>query len=185
MKTSVKVALGMAMVWIIIDLVFFLAGFSLQFFSLGILINLFLLLVAISAGLFLTKKNTKFQESFFLDDFKTAAQSGIVYTLIVAGFTYMYHEYIDQGIQQTLRNDRMETFREMYPDKEAFAKLQEQDPQWQGKTFDSFIENQEDITAGMISSFSVFIFHLMGFFVFSLFFAFFGTLIMRKVILRI
>ena len=48
----------------------------------------------------------------------------------------------------------------------------------------SLIEEQEDLTKSIYSSFSGFIFHMMGMFIFSMFFAFFGTIIIRRVILR-
>lgn len=184
MKTSVKTALGISFVWIILNLIVFLSGFSAQFFSIGILLNIFLLLTAIALGLFLSKKEKGFVETVFLDDFKTAMQGGIIYTIIIAGFIYLYHEVIDPSIRNGLMEERTQALHETYPDEEAFKTLQESNPEWKDKNFDLFIEEQEDITKGIYSSFSVFIFHMMGMFIFSMFFAFFSTIIIRRVILR-
>jgi len=184
MKTSVKVAFGISLVWIIVTLILFLAGFSKQAFVIGIMINLFCLLVSISLALFYTKREKNYDESFFLDDFKIALQGGIVYTLIISGFIYVYHEYIDSSIKDALVQDRVTALHEAYPDEAAYLKLQAVDAKWKDKSFDDFIENQEDQTKGIISSFSVFVFHLMGLFIFAMFFSFFATIIMRKIILR-
>ena len=187
MKTSVKVALGTALIWIIITLIAFLAGYSESFFVFGILLNIFLLLMAIAAGLFFTRKETGFAPSIFLDDFKTALQSGLVYALIIAAFVYLYHATIDTSIRQNLVELRMEAIHKMVPDEATFKELQENDPnflQWKDKGYDDYMENQEMSIQGIISAFSVFIFHLMGLFIFSMFFAFFGTIIIRKVVLR-
>lgn len=184
MKTSVKVAFGISMVWIIVTLIVFLLGYSRQAFVFGIMINLFCLLVSISLALFFTKREKNYDESFFLDDFKIALQGGIVYALLISGFIYVYHEYIDSSIKDALVADRIEALHKVYPDEASYLKLQAVDSKWKDKSFDDFIENQEDQTRGIISSFSVFVFHLMGLFIFSMFFAFFATIIMRKIILK-
>lgn len=184
MKTSVKVGLSVALVWIILTLFVYLIGYSKEFFATGILLNIFLLLSAISFGLFMTKKERKFEESLFLDDFKIAMQSGLVYTILIAGFIYLYHESIDTGIRQSLIEARDASLKETYPDAASFKVLQDTDPKWKDKNYDLFIEEQEDLTKDIYSSFSVFIFHMMGMFIFAMFFSFFGTIIIRRVILR-
>lgn len=184
MKTSVKVALSVSLIWIILNLLIYLVGYSRAFFTAGILLNIFFLLCAVSLGLFLTKKEKGFPESLYLEDFKTAMQSGIIYTLLISGFIYLYHERIDTGIRQSLIEARNESLHQTYPDAASFKVLQDSDPKWKDKNFDLFIEEQEDLTLGIYSSFSVFIFHMMGLFIFSMFFSFFGTIIMRKIILR-
>lgn len=184
MKTSVKVAFGVSLTWIILSLIVYLAGYSKEAFVIGILINLFCLLAAIAGGLFMTKKEKNYEKGIFLDDFKTALQGGIIYALVVSGFIYVYHEYIDNTIKNALIENRIAALHEAYPDEAAYKALQAIDPKWQDMDFDDFIENQEDQTMGIISSFSVFVFHLMGLFIFSMFFAFFTTIIVRKVILR-
>lgn len=184
MKTSVKVALGIALVWIILTLIIYLTGYSKELFATGILLNIFFLLTAISFGLFLTKKEKGFADSVFLDDFKVAMQSGIIYTIILAGFIYLYHQTIDTGIRESLIEARNESLHNTYPDAASFKVLQETSPEWKDKNYDLFIEEQEDLTKSIYSSFSVFIFHMMGMFIFSMFFAFFGTIIIRRVILR-
>jgi hypothetical protein len=185
MKTSVKVALGMAMIWIILALVIYLAGYSREAFGMGIMINMLCLLVSVCLALFFTKREQKYSAGIFLEDFKVALQGGVVYAIVVSAFVYIYHEYIDSGIKDSLIENQVNMLHERYADKSAYEELQRQDPTWKDKTYDDFIENQEIQFESVYTSFSVFVFHLALLFIFSMFFAFFGTLIMRKVILRI
>lgn len=184
MKTSVKFGIFLSLVWISIILIAYLSGFSSEFFAIGILMNIFCLLAAISAGLFMTRKEKNFEHSIFLDDFKSSLQAGLVYTIFVSGFIYLYHQKIDTSIRENLISQRISLLHETYPNQESFKKLQESDAKWADKNFDMYIEEQEDMTKDIYSSFSVFIFHMMGLFIFSMFFSFFSTIIIRKVVLR-
>lgn len=184
MKRTVKVGISAALIWIIITMIVYYLDYSRDFFKIGIFINVFFLLGAIAAGLYLHKKDQGFEKLSFAMDFKPAMQSGIIYSLVVSGFIYLYHEKIDTSIKAALVESRVEAIHEMVPDEETYQKLQESDPTWRNKSFDDYIENQEDIIYSMISSFSVFIFHLMGLIFFSIFYSFFTTLILRKVVLR-
>ncbi|MEX1003213.1 MAG: DUF4199 domain-containing protein [Crocinitomicaceae bacterium] len=184
MKTSVKFGFGFALIWIIISMITFYAGLSKETFNLGILINLFLLMTAIAVGLFMTKKENNFEKGNFIRDFKTATQSGVIYAITIAAFVYVYHEMIDPSIRESLIQKRVEVLHEAVPDSEAFQKMKENDPTWKDKSYDDYIENQEDQFKSVFSSFSVFVAHLMGLTFFAMFFAFFVTFIMRKIVLR-
>ena len=184
MKTSVRFGIIFALIWIIFNMVLYYAELSQTAFNLGILVNLFLLMAAIAVGLFISKKEQKFAKGNFIGDFKIALQSGIVYAILVSGFVYLYHEIIDPSIRESLVELRVKTLHEAVPDAETYVQLQEDDPTWRDKSYDDYIENQEDQFKSVFSSFSVFIAHLMGLTFFSMFFAFFVTLILRKIVLR-
>jgi hypothetical protein len=184
-KTSVKIGLFFALIWIIISLVLYLSGISRDAFKVGILLNIFLLMSSIAVGLFLSKKEKKFEKGTFLDDFKTAMQSGIIYALIISGFTYLYHSQIDVSIRQDLIDAQIEALHRNVPDSETFIELKDNDPTWRDKSYDDYIELMEDQAHSMISPTSVFIAHLMGLTFFTFFFSFFITLIIRKVVLRV
>jgi hypothetical protein len=184
MKTSVKAGVFFSLIWIIIVLVAFLTGHSIDFFLIGELLSLLLLLGAIFGGLFLTKKVKNYEVANALEDFKVAMQSGLVYTLIVTGFVYLYHNQIDTSIKESFIAQRVEALHEEFPDEASFISYQEIDPKWQRSTYNDFIENIEDQANTFIGPFFTSFFHLMVFFMFSLFYSFFVTLVIRKVILR-
>lgn len=184
MKTTVKIGLGGALIWIILNLAVFLMGYSREFFTIGILINIFALICTIAVGIFLSRKEDGFVQTPFLKDFKEAMQAGLIYTVIVSGFIYVYHEKIDPSIRQNLINNYTVALHNDVPDEETFIKKYGTDEKWADSSYNDFIETQEDAFDSMFSSFSVFFFHLLGLFLFSFFYSFFAVLILRKVVLR-
>ncbi|MEO9532143.1 MAG: DUF4199 family protein [Crocinitomicaceae bacterium] len=184
MKTSVKAGFIFSLIWIIINMIVYLAGFSIEFFRPGIMVNFFLLMACIAVGLYVTKKEKNYKKGFFLDDFKTALQCAIIYALTVSAFAYAYHEFIDDSIKTSMADARIADLHEKVPNEEAFQEYQAQDITWKNKSFDDFIENKEDEFRSVFSSFSVFVGHLMGLTFMGGLFAFAVTLILRKVVLR-
>lgn len=184
MKTTVKAGIFFSLIWIIVVLAAFLAGYSVDFFLISELFSLLLLLGAIFTGLFLTKKENGYEKVNALDDFKLAMQSGLVYTILITGFVYVYHSYIDTSVKDQFVEQRIEQLHKMYPDEASYIELQKNDIKWKDKSFDDFIENQEDQTRSFIGSFFTSLVHLMVLFMFSLFYSFFVMIVIRKVILR-
>jgi hypothetical protein len=184
MKMPIKIGLLASMIWMGITLIFFYSGHSKEGFDAGILINVFLLLSGIAVGLYLKRREEKFVQTAFLEDLKSAMQAGIVYTIAVAAFVYYYHENVDPSIKNGLIDARIEALHEAVPDAEAYKELQAKDNTWQDKSYDDYIENQEDIIHSVISSKSVFLMHLAGLFFFSLIYSFFSVIVLRKVVLR-
>jgi hypothetical protein len=184
MKTSVKAGVLFALIWIIVVLVAFLAGYSVDFFLLSELFSLLLLLGGIFTGLFLTKKENGYEKVNALEDFKVAMQAGLIYTIIVTGFVYVYHNQIDPSVKQNFIDLRLEALHDQYPDEASYKELQANDIKWKTFSYDDFIENQEDQTTSFIGPFFTSFFHLMVLFMFSLFYSFFVTLVLRKIILR-
>ena len=149
-----------------------------------ILINLFFLMSAISVGLYLTKKERNWEKGIFADDFKIAMQGGIIYAVLIAAFIYLYHAQIDTSIRDSLIDARIEALHEAVPDAETYKELQAEDPTWQDKSYDDYIENQEDQIAGVISPTSIFVMHLMGLSMLAFLYSFGAAIIIRKVVLR-
>ncbi|MFT5821432.1 MAG: hypothetical protein ACI8ZM_002685 [Crocinitomix sp.] len=185
MKTSVKFGFFFALLWIIIVLCAFLTGYSVDFFLISEILSLLLLVGAIFLGLFMTKKESGYEPVNALQDFKVAMQSGLVYTILVTGFIYVYHNQIDPSIKQTFIDQKFTALKAQYPDVASFEALQAIDPKWETFSFDDFIENQEDQATSFIGPFFTSFFHLMVFFMFSLFYSFFVMIVVRKVILRV
>ena len=184
MKTPVRIGFALALVWIIFNMILYYAGWSIPGFQIGILVNIFLLMVSVALGVYLKRKEENWEATPFLADFKSAMQAGAIYAITVCAFIYLYHEKIDPSIKNDLIAQRMVAIHENVSDKETYEKLQADDPAWQDKGYDDYIEIQEDITKSVISSSSVFLFHLLGLFFFGLFYSFFAALILRKVVLR-
>lgn len=184
MKTSVKYGLFFGLIWIILDMIIFYAGIAKEAFLPMILINLFFLMCAISVGLYLTKKERNWETGIFADDFKTAMQGGIIYAIVIAAFIYLYHAQIDTSIRDQLIDARIEALHKAVPNEQAFYEMQQEDPTWKGKSYDDYIENQEDQIAGVISPTSIFVMHLMGLSMLAFLYSFGASIILRKVVLK-
>jgi hypothetical protein len=184
MKTSVKYGFLFALLWIIINMVIFYGGISREAFLVLIMINLFFLLCAITIGLYMTKKERNWEVGVFLDDFKTSMQGGLVYAILIAGFIYLYHAKIDTSIRDGIINERIEVLHEAVPDSKTYKELQADDPTWRNKSFDDYIENQEDQIRSVVSPMSIFVMHLMGLSMLAFLYSFGSTIIVRKVVLR-
>ncbi len=184
MRTSVKAGVVFSLIWIIAVLTAFLAGYSVDLFIILELFSLFTLLGAIFTGLFLTKKENGYEKVNALEDFKVAMQSGLIYTIIITAFVYIYHNNIDPSVKETFTQERIAKLHEQYPTKETYLELQANDPKWETFSYDDFIENQEDQIATFVGSFFTTLVHLMVHFMFSLFYSFFVMIVLRKVILR-
>lgn len=184
MKRTIKVGLSVGLIWIIFTMIMFYTGNGAATFKAGIFINVFCLLCAIAAGLYLHKKESGFEKATFPSDFKAAMQSGVIYAILVAGFIYLYHEKIDPSIREGIKGTWIEANENFVQNEEDYAQLQEDDPTWEDKTYDDYMENQEDQLDSIFSSSSIFIFHLAGLFFFSIFYSFFAVVILRKVVMR-
>jgi Protein of unknown function (DUF4199) len=184
MKTSVKYGFLFALIWIIVNMVIFYLGFSRDAFLIMIMFNLFFLLSSISVGLYMTKREADFEKGIFLNDFKTSMQGGFVYAIMISAFIFLYHSKIDSSIRDGIIAERVEFLHQSVPDSKTYKELQAGDPSWQGKSYDDYIENQEDQISSVVSATAIFIMHLMGLSMLAFLYSFGSTIIIRKVVLR-
>ena len=185
MRTSVKVGVGFALIWVVYSIIILSLGYSIPLFNVGILVVVFLLLAAIAVGVFLEKKKQGYEQRPFLDDLKVAMQSGIIFAVLVSGYTYIYHTSIDTSIREKLHADRVEALMENFPDEEKYKELQKKDPTWRNKSYDDYMENQLDSSKDFLGSAGfVAIMHLAVLFFFTFFYGFFAVVVLRKVVLR-
>ena len=109
MKVTIKTALICALIWIGFKLLGYQLGWNIPDYTpLFVMTNMFVLLTAVSVGLYLQKRRG-FEDDNMLTDVKNGMVSGVVYALVVSGFLYFYYEKIDPEY-----NDKMIAEREMY-----------------------------------------------------------------------
>ena len=184
MKPSVKVAFVCSLLSIGISLIFFFTGNSKLGYETSVFINLFLLLTAIATGVFLFKKAEGFAEKSFLEDIKMAMQGGVMFTILVSGFIYIYHSKIDSSVIDNKVQAYLDVINSNVPDEATYIELQKDDATWKDKTYMDYIENQEDQTRGFISAGSLALMNAIIGVLLTIFFSIFTTVILRKVVLR-
>jgi hypothetical protein len=136
MRISLKLGLGMAILWFLIKLAAFYAGFSEQSNGILALVMIFFLILSISLGLYLEKKKDT-EGSNLMRDVKNALTAGIPFSMLVAIFIYFYdvkidyeataHKIIEKeyAIDQMVDNPtQLEAFRKEHADSEVMSKEQ-------------------------------------------------------------
>lgn len=119
MNQTTRVALGFALIWIILKMILFnVVDRAADWYNLTVMANVLLLLLAI----FVTMHFHKTQD--FLTDFKEALKGGVIYTIIVASFIFLYVKVIDTGFIDSRLNVRMEQAFTL----EQFNEMKELDP---------------------------------------------------------
>ena len=165
-------------------MIFFFTGNSKLGYETSVFINLFLLLTAIATGVFLFKKAEGFAEKSFLEDIKMAMQGGVMFTILVSGFIYIYHSKIDSSVIDNKVQAYLDVINSNVPDEATYIELQKDDATWKDKTYMDYIENQEDQTRGFISAGSLALMNAIIGVLLTIFFSIFTTVILRKVVLR-
>ena len=184
MKPSVKVALVCSLISIGISLSFYYSDNSVTGYEVGSFVNIFLLLTSIAIGVFVFKKKQNFEQRSFLEDIKIAMQGGIMFTILISSFTYVYHSKIDTSIIDAKVNVRLEYLVKSVPDEATYKELQKKDITWEDKTYMDYLENQEDLARSIISAGSLGLMNAVSGMLLTVFFSIFVTIILRKVVLR-
>lgn len=134
MKSPLIVAVFFALIYIIIKLVVFNLGKSVELFIPLILVNIMLILLAALFGLRAWKKSHKSQGDNFLEDLKCTMRNISVYALVVTAFVYVYYSAIDTDFRQKLQDRQFAEITQ-----EDFKEMQKNDPDMlKHKTLDDY-----------------------------------------------
>ena len=136
MRITVKAGISAALLWIIFKLTLYFIGFSDGTTILAVLTNIFMLLSAISIGLYLQKRMDT-EETNAMVDLKNAMSAGVLYTLITSLFLFFFYSKINPGyyakkiaekefeIHQMVSDSvQLENFKKEFPDAEVMTKEQ-------------------------------------------------------------
>lgn len=183
MRITIKVALLFASIWISIRLIFFFSNSIEMSLVAPTLLNIFCLLGAITVGLFLQKRRD-IEETNTMIDLKNAMTSGVIYSVIVSAFLYLYYtridpEYIERKIAKNeieihnliTNKHKLAQFKKAHPDAEVMT-----DQQIEKRLIES---NLQGASAGYTSTLAT-----LALLVLSAFYSIMITIIMRKVVFR-
>lgn len=183
MRITIKVALLFAGIWIGIKLLFFVTNAVGSSLVAPTLLNIFCLLVAITSGLYLQKRRDK-EETNTMIDLKNAMTSGVLYSVIVSGFIYLYYTRIDPEFIEHQIAEREVEIHQLIQDKNKLAKFKKDYPDAEVMT-DKQIEkrlldsNRQGASAGFTSTLAT-----LALLILSAFYSIMITIIMRKVVFR-
>lgn len=184
MRPALKIGVFFAGGWIAIKLIFL----SFNIFQDNILVpglvnNLFLLL-AISIGIFLEKKQEGYGKSAPLDDIKRGLVAGVPYILLVCGFMYFYYQDLHPQYIQNKVETRMDVIYHQMENPVYMDSLRIKNEDFRGLTKDDILAKIKTDTTATLSAKSLFVFALLGLLMMAATYAVFVTLVYHKVLFK-
>lgn len=183
MRITVRIAVACAAVWMLVKFLYHWLLPDSTALQPTILLNMLLLLVAISVGLYYHKKKEGFTQGNALSDIKGAMTSGVPYALLVSLFTYFYYSNINPGFNQhqiaeakTLIMKELDSPKGLakVKENEAFELLSKQE------IYEKLIEGPKTI----YSPGSTFVLMIMGLILLSTLYSILVMIIYRKIMFR-
>lgn len=150
LQSPVKIGAAMALLFVAVKLVFFLADPIPESISGSILVNIFLLLLAVSVSLYAYKARQK-EESNALLDIKTGLRAGLPYTVLVAAFLYAFYSWINPEYLEHQISEASVMVDQLMSDPEELARMKEQNPDFEVKSDEAI---RKDLMKGPESMFS-------------------------------
>jgi hypothetical protein len=134
MKSPLSISVFFALIYVIIKLIVFNLGKSVELFVPMILVNIMLILLAALFGLRAWKRKHKNQEDSFLEDLKCTLRNTSMYALLVSGFVFMYYSTIDKDFRDQLAERQFANVTQ-----KDFKEMQKRDPDMlKDKTLDDY-----------------------------------------------
>ncbi|MFM7386773.1 MAG: DUF4199 domain-containing protein [Bacteroidota bacterium] len=180
MNRAYLVAIIGALLWCGIKLLSWTLGVF-TFGSTGpyVLANMFLLTVTIAVGLFLLKRQ-EINPGNFLMDIKKGVSCGMIYTLIVSAFIFLFYAKIHPGY-----NDyQLQKSVEMLDKSGSMEKIRAKNPELNSKSdkeIRGMLQQQDQL---IYSANFTFVISLLGLTMYSIFNSIFIALIYRKLLFR-
>lgn len=185
MRITVKIGIIFALLWIALKMVLFLTLQGEYRFNLkpAVLTNILFLLMAISIGLFIHKRNEK-EQSNALGDIKNAMSAGVPYTLIVGIFLYFYYAKIDTEFIQHQTSEHYTALEKELNDPIQFKKLKAANEDFEVMTKEQIEQSIKDNIDASLSPGSTMTLSLLGMLILSTINSIFVTVIYRKIVFR-
>jgi hypothetical protein len=184
MRISIKIGLVFATLWMATKMIAYFLGMGADWYNTSAMLNNFTLLSAIGFGIYFTKKRADFQIVTFLEDVKAGIASGVVYTLIVASFSFMYLDQIDSSYLDVRIQERMTLVEEQLSTDSQLAEYKKMNTEAELKSREQIVAEIRETTEGILNPKVQFVFLLMGFLLLSVIYSLIVTVIIRKILLK-
>jgi hypothetical protein len=184
MKISIKIALLFAACFIVLKLAFMTFGFFSDTIGVPGAINNLFLLLTITIGMYLTKKEKGFTEGSALEDIKTGLTGAIPYVIVVSIFLGFYYGKIDKSYVESKVEMRVDNFNRQMEDPARFKQLLEQQPELVSKTREEIKYEFIKSTRSALNANSVMIVSLLALTVLGAFYSIAISFIYRRVLIK-
>jgi hypothetical protein len=182
MSESVKVGLGFGFLWVLIKTAFYLID-PLMVVSPAIYANIFLLLCAISIGLYRVMIKETI-ESNFLNDIKNGLKSGLSYTVVVAIFIYLFYAVFNPEYNRHQIAEAEVSIERMVNTPSELAKLKKANEVFELKGKEEILEELRKGPKNFFNAGSTFTLSLLAMLLLSTLYSIFVSLVYRKILFR-
>ena len=183
-KFALRFGLICAALWILLKILVFFAGKSIDLFDFTVMANNFFLLGSVSLTIFMIKKSEKFRDVPQLDDIKAGIFGGIIYTTTVVLFSYIYNSNIDSSILEYKIEQRVAQVQKAIASDADFEKFKQANSEASKFTREQIIERERESTANFLNPKVSALLLMMFFTLLTIIYAFFITLVIRKIYLK-
>lgn len=184
MRVTVKVGILLAILWMIFKVIYHLSMPNSTDLTISIFTNMFLLITAISFGLYLQKKKEGSNQGNALSDIKSGMSSGVPYAVLVSVFMYVYYTNINPSYIQQIRKPFVEKLKEDLSTEEKVAKLKKLNPELETKTKSEIYKEGLKNIQFQTNPKSTSIISLLALILLTTFYSIIITIILRKTIFR-
>lgn len=182
-RFAFRFGLACAGLWILLKMIVFFAGKSIDWLDFAFLSSNFLLLTTIALTIFFTKRAQNFSDVPRLDDIKAGIFGGVVYTLTIVIFSYFYNANVDSSVLDDKIESRTEMVAKALEKEEDFKKYIELNPEANKFNREQIIERERESAKNFLNPRVSALIYLMGFTLLTIFYAIFITLVIRKIYL--
>lgn len=179
MNKTVKIGIIFGLIWVLVKVIFYLID-PLFDITPAILINIFLLLCAISMGL-LDIKRKETEESNVLNDIKNGMKAGVPYTLVVAISIYLFYGVFNPEYNRHQIAEVETEMEKMVNDPVELAKIKKSNAAFEVKTKEEILMELKKGPKSFFNAGSTFTLSLLAMLVLSTLYSILVTVILRYV----
>ena len=184
MRITLKIGILFAFAWMLIKLSIFGMGISSEeSLKPSLLINMFLLILAITVGLYLQKRKD-IEESNALRDIKNGLSAGVPYAILVSIFIFFYYSKIDPSFTKHKIAESAIELKKVMDNPDKLKKLKETNPDFEVMTNKQITKAVLKNSEGAYNPKSTAIMSLSAMLLYSTLNSVFITIIFRKIVFR-
>ena len=184
MRITLKIGILFAFAWMLIKLSIFGMGISSEdSLKPSLLINMFLLISAITVGLYLQKRKDT-EESNALRDIKNGLSAGVPYAILVSIFIFFYYSKIDPSFTKHKIAESSVELKKVMDNPVKLKKLKETNPDFEVMTNKQIIKAVLKNSESAYNPKSTAIMSLAAMLLYSTLNSVFITTIFRKIVFR-
>lgn len=183
MRITIKSGLIFAGIWILFKMIFFWTGMFEYNVAPAVLLNMLFVLLAISVGLYLHKRQET-EDSSALSDIKNGMTAGVPYAMIVSVFIYFYYANIDPGFNQHQIAEAHMGIKQMLDEPGGLEKTRESQPEFEILSKEEIYEQLKSGPEGFYKASSTMTLSMLALLLLATLNSIFVTVIYRRVVFK-